>query len=251
MLQMQGRSRQLSGERGECISTIPLGSATDSATAVSHIFMSIRKIYSACFTAFGSNDAARTNNFSLLRRQVEDLLADSQYASATELQHRKRRKDQGGAYDICGRMNLQHPPAISLRRQNEQNIYSTSRKRKAASSYNQIEVALPLGKVALHLTKDGSDDRIIGIRMFFIPIIDPLLQLKGISTTFIHNTLTGNLTTRSLTSFRTLSETSQVFAFIEEGNIDGVRHLLSTRQICPTDRDMDGDSLLYVRAIST
>lgn len=107
---------------------------------------------------------------------------------------------------------------------------------------------MPLGTARLHLTRNRTSGRIIGVHMLFIPAVDYLAQLKGISARSMKFPRDRNSVGRSLTTFRVLRDDSLVFKFIQTGNIAGIRNLLGTRQVHPTDRDTDGDSLLYVRS---
>ena len=240
---------QIGGIKDDSLKTIILGSVTDSATTLSHIFLFIENMYSSSYAVMGSQESIREKNSDWLRHQFEELLADSQDASSTELRHRKRRKRGTMSYDLGGDPNLQPPPVARVQRGCGQSLYSTSHKRKSATGYDQVEVNLPLGTVRLHLTRNRTSDRIIGVHMLFIPAVDYLAQLKGISARSMKFPRNRNSISRSLTTFRVLRDDSLVFEFIQTGNIAGIRNLLGTRQIHPTDRDTDGESLLYVRSL--
>src|SRR6266536_2566368 len=163
---------QIGGIKDDSLKTIILGSVTDSATTLSHIFLFIENMYSSSYAVMGSQESIREKNSDWLRHQFEELLADSQDASSTELRHRKRRKRGTMSYDLGGDPNLQPPPVARVQRGCGQSLYSTSHKRKSATGYDQVEFNLPLGTVRLHLTRNRTSDRIIGVHMLFIPAVD-------------------------------------------------------------------------------
>jgi hypothetical protein len=110
------RCLQVTGLQGEnSVETIILSCPIDSATALAHIASSIKKIYAATSACLGSNNTARVDNISWLQEQFEELIADSQYASSTELRRRRRRKGSGIRTGVRENTCLQNPLTTSLR----------------------------------------------------------------------------------------------------------------------------------------
>jgi hypothetical protein len=75
---------QIGGIKDDSLKTVILGSATDSATTLSHIFLFIKNMYSTSYAVMGSQGTIREKNSDWLRHQFEELLADSQDASSVE-----------------------------------------------------------------------------------------------------------------------------------------------------------------------
>jgi len=53
----------------------------------------------------------------------------------------------------------------------------------------------------------------------------------------------------TLSTFGIHPKDSEIFSLIKFGDLDGVTRLLATRRVFPNDRDVEGNSLLWVRLI--
>ncbi|KAF2686143.1 HET-domain-containing protein [Lentithecium fluviatile CBS 122367] len=235
-------------ERGSnACATVIFGSTVDASLSASEIFRFLEdlgKAYSASNTA----KTARFSNAQWLQDQFNDIWADTQSAAAAQIRKRRRRKGSSRTGpEVLGAQSQAstNRPATGLQLEIDRKITSISRKRKAAVESSVIDVNLPVGNVRMIFTGHQQSGKMLGARLLYVPARHMQSNLKGIFATCLRDLRTPRLV-RSLSTFQVVREGSEALEHIRQGNLQAIRHLLTSRQINPNDRDEDGDSLLLV-----
>lgn len=232
--------------RNACVTMI-LGSVADASISVSHIFRFLEDLYRA-YSVSDATNKARLSNARWLQDQFNDIWADVQSATATQIRNKKRRRVSSRA----GTVNLEAEsqvrttvPTSGLQQDISGKFMSISRKRKAAVGNSTIDVSLPIGSIRMFFIVHRQSGKMLGVRLIYVPARHMQSSLKGVFAACLRGQGAQTLV-RSLSTFQVVPEGSEALEYIRRGNLQAIRDLLATHEIHPNDRDEDGDSLLLV-----
>jgi hypothetical protein len=233
---LRARGLTIGGEDGEDNMVI-VGSATDASLAFSEIARCMNDLYQA-YSADKRADRSHVSSAQWLQQQLESVWAVVQAKSAAQIRNNRRRTTSSRQRAPVSMLNIEA-------RDIGQQLTSIVRKRKSATESCSAEITVPGGQVQLHVVSGSQSGKLLGLRLVFVPARGLRLNVKGLIMMCMRQQRPQPIA-RCLSTFQVHSKDSEAVELITTGNLNAVRQLLTSRQILPTDRDEDGDSLLMV-----
>lgn len=212
---------------------------------------------SELMTPFRDFGVLSTEDANILQEEFDELLALSHDSSAKLVRRKKARGKEihSSEPSMSGIQpdNQRQNPVFTSQYDNKNMVFGhRGNHPRTSRRWRELQKVTLIGILSVRVEwgRVHTESQLSRVQVMFTPSLE--LTTKGVLASIATATDTSKYLniSRHISSYAVIDHKSPIFDFIASNNLEGVRELLRSRAVSPTDRNPDNESVLSVSTVA-